>query len=179
MKVKYCILILLVSLFLCNNFAFAHNTQQSSFKFFLSDNDSFIEIILSQYGIEQALVKKYPDLNLKLIKAKDFKEILVQHLKQNISISENGKPLNIGSGLIKMGSHQTNVKFKVDNIKDSPEFLDIKASCFQENEKQNNIFTVEYNGLSARAKLNKENMFQAKYIFNESSIEVMRFQVVN
>ena len=170
---------MLASIFLCNNSVFAHNTQQSSFKLFLSGDDSFIEIVLSQYGIEQALIKKYPDLNLKLINPNDFKELLIQHLKQNILISENGKPLKIGSGLIKMGSHQTDVKFKVDNIKGSPELLDIKAPCFQENEKQNNIFTVEYNGLSARAKLNKENMFQAKYIFNESSIEVVALQVVN
>lgn len=180
MKGKYYILILLVPIFLCSSFVFSHNTQQSSFKLFLSDNnDNFIEIILSQYGVEQALINKYPDLNLQSITPKDFKELLVQHLKQNISMSVDGNPLNIGGGLIKLGSHQTNVRFKVNNFKGNPKYLDVNASCFQENEKQNNIFTVTYNGLTARANLSAENMFQSRYVFDKSNIEIMNFQAVN
>ena len=82
MKYKCCaFLILFLSL---NGLVFAHNTQQSSFNFLLSNDDSVVEIILSQYGIEQALIKKYPDLDLKLTSPKDFKELLIKYLKQNI-----------------------------------------------------------------------------------------------
>ncbi|MUU78418.1 hypothetical protein [Winogradskyella endarachnes] len=160
-------------LFLFQSVAFAHNPQQSSFKLFLTENNNILEISLSQYGIEQAFLKKYPELDLSSIEPNKFKELLIKYLKENILIFANDQQLNFGAGIIKLGSHQTDLKFRINNLKDTPREIKVKAICFQENEKQNNFFTIAYKGLNARAKLYNKNNFKAKFIINESNIEVL------
>lgn len=149
----------------------AHNTQQASFKLVLTGDASFIDISLSQYGIEQALLKSYPELNLSATNTSLFKETLVRHLKENIHISVNGKPLKMAGGLIKLGSHQSMLKFKVSNIKGMPKQLLVKITCFEQNERQKNIFTVVYGEKVARSILNTKNDYKAHFIFTASKIE--------
>lgn len=150
---------------------FAHNPLQASLKFSIHEQVGILEVALAQYGIEQALVKKYPDLDLQSIDLKDFKELLINDLKETIIISVNGQPVNIGKGVIKLGSHQTDLKFQVNNIPENPQYVEVDAHCFQENEKHQNFFTVVYKGMKARAKLNHENNFTSAFTITESEIQ--------
>ena len=148
----------------------AHNPLQSSLKLSIYEQSGILEVNLAQYGVEQALVKKYPDLNLKSTTPKDFKELLINYLKENILISVNGQQLKIGKGAIKLGNHQTDLKFQLDNIPEDPKCMDVDIHCFQENEKQQNFFKIAYKGLNVREKLTKENDFKAKFTITESEI---------
>lgn len=171
MKIKH--KLLLISFLLFQSILTAHNPQQSSFKLIISEPVSFLTISLSQYGVEQALIKKHPDLDISTIEIKKLKELLVKHLKENIKLFANNEQLvQIGKGVIKLGSHQTDLKFQLTNFPEELKYLEVNAPCFQENEKQNNFFTVVYKGLNTRAKLSRENNFTSQFIFNENEISV-------
>lgn len=172
-----CKLFLALSLFLfVEGHVRAHNPQQASLKLIIQEKGTFIDIGLSQYGIEQALLKKYPDLELGSIEPNAFKELLITYLKQSIRLSVNGRPLPLGTGVIKLGSHQTNLKFVVDDFPENIEYLDIVAPCFQENENQFNFFTVVLNDKNARAKLTKQNGYKSRFTISDSNIAISDFQ---
>ena len=153
-------------------FLFAHNPQQSSLKLIIFENNGFLNISLSQYGIEQALIKKYPNLDLSSVEPNDFKELLIKYLKEHIILSVDGHQLKIGKGVIKLGNHQTDLKFEINNFPENPKSMNADVSCFQENERQNNFFTILYKGLTTRAKLEKNNNFKCKFTFSNSEIYV-------
>lgn len=157
---------------LFQNVLFAHNPQQASFQLMVTDELSYLNITLSQYGVEQALMKKYSDLDIKTIAPKDFKELIINYLKQNIHLSVNGKPLKIGSGIIKLGNHQTDLKFKIEDVPKVFNEMEVNIPCFQENENQSNFFTVIYKDRSKRVKLTKKNHFKAEYRFDGENIMV-------
>lgn len=159
---------------LFQNVLFAHNPQQASFQLMVTDELSYLNITLSQYGVEQALVKKYSDLDVKTIAPKDFKELIINYLKQNIHLSVNGKPLKIGSGIIKLGNHQTDLKFKIEDVPKVFNEMEVNIPCFQENENQSNFFTVIYKDRSKRVKLTKKNHFKAEYTFDGENITISK-----
>lgn len=164
-------ILLVVSILFCQNFLFAHNPWQSSIKLFLYEESGLLELNLAQYGVEQALTQKNTKLDLTTIEPNDFKELLVNYLKENIKIAINGQQLTIGKGGIKLGSHQTDLKFQIDNIPINPKVIEVNAHCFQENIAHQNFFTVVYNGLKNRITLNKENNFSGAFTITKSKIQ--------
>jgi len=160
-------------LFFSKSFLFAHDYQISSLRLNIFRNEAILEFNLSQYGIEQALVKKYPSLDLKTITSKEFKEILIKYIKETVFLSANGQSLKIGSGIIRLQSHQSDLKFKVINLPETIKYLDVNAHCFEENKKQQNFFTIIKNELNARVKLTKENSFTSRFTFSENEISVI------
>lgn len=167
-KLKY----FLIGLFAVVQSVLAHNPHSSSLRLTVVERGGVLELSLSQYGVEQALIKKYPDMDLKSMEQNEFKENLIQYIKETISFSANGKALKIGSGIIKLGSHQTDVKFKILNIPKEIKYLDADVHCFKENEKQANFLTLSYNGLVCRAKLTKESNFVSHFVVNEHKISI-------
>lgn len=148
----------------------AHNPLQSSINLKLYEHNGILEINLAQYGVEQALLKKYPDLEIASMPSNDFKEVLINYLKESILIKINDQDLIIGKGVIKLGSHQTDLKFQIDNVPESPEFVHVNAHCFQENEKQQNFFKIEHKGIKAKKKLNHANNFSIQFTIADSQI---------
>jgi len=165
--------LLLVLFSMCQSLLFAHNPQQSTIRLTIQENNALLDLSLAQYGVEQALIKSNPDLDLSLIEQNEFKELLIAYLKENILISINGKAIKIGSGIIKLGNHNTELKFIIENVPEKINYIDVDASCFKENEKQINFFKVAYNHLGARAKLSSKNDFKSKFIFTEKEISVI------
>ncbi len=153
---------------------FAHNSNISSLRLNIQGNGAILEFSLSQYGIEQALIKKYPDLNLKTIESDDFKEILIKYIKENVILYVNGTLLEIGTGVIRLQSHQSDLKFKVTNLPKDPKYIDIDAHCFQENKNQKIFFRLIYNGLTARVELSEVNNFKSRFNINENQITVTK-----
>lgn len=168
MKLNY---IITCFLLIAQNVSFAHDIESSSLSLNIVNHTGLLEFSLSQYGIEQALLKKYPDLNLKEITPDEFKEVLIKYIQENISCSINGKLLTMGAGIVELGN-QIDLKFRVFNIPDKLEYLDVNAPCFQENEKQVNFFTFKYKGLAARSKLNQNNRFLSRFVIYEDQISV-------
>jgi len=167
--VKFFIIGCLLSI---HGFLFAHNPMQSSLKLSIYEQSGILEVNLAQYGVEQALIKKYPDLDLKSINPTDFKELLINYLKENIAITIDDQQLKIGKGAIKLGSHQTDLRFQLERIPAHPNCVIVDAHCFQENDHQQNFFRVAYQELEVRKILTQENNFKSKFTITASEILV-------
>lgn len=139
--------------------AFAHNVQQSSFKLLFSKEKNFLDIVLSQYGIEQAMLKAYPSFNLEESDSQRFKELLVRHIKENFQVKVNGESLVLGRGAIRLGSHQSNIRFRVNNAIDSIDTIEATVTCFSENEKQRNILKIQSDNFYERVILSESNHY--------------------
>lgn len=170
MNVKFIIACLFV---LFQSQLLAHNPNQASIKLVIQEKGAFIDFNMSQFGIEQVLLKNNPNLDLNTISKIELKELVINEVKSHIQLSANGKIYDLGTGVIKLGSHETNLKFLVKNLPKNLEFIDVKANCFQENGNQVNFFTVLYNDKNARAQLFKKNNYQSKFIFSQDEIKVV------
>ncbi|MCB4807713.1 hypothetical protein LG651_05580 [Tamlana sp. 62-3] len=152
--------------------AFAHNPYQSSLKLHVLEHEGWLAISLSQYGIEQALVKKYPELDLKAVDLTEFKELLIKYLRETIAISINGEALKIGKGAIKLGNHQSDLKFKINYLPANPNIIKVTAPCFEENQNQINFFQIVYKDSHVREKLTKDNAFSASFLIENNTVAV-------
>lgn len=169
MNIKFitvCLLVLVQSQLL------AHNPNQASIKLVIQEKGAFLDFNMSQYGIEQVLLKNNPDLDLRTISKKDLQQLIINEIKKQIQLTSNGKTFDLGTGVIKLGSHETNLKFLIEDLPEHIEFIDLKADCFHENQNQVNFFTILYKGKNARAKLFKENNYQSKFIITKDKIIV-------
>ena len=165
--------VILTILFVISSFNIcAHNPQISSLRLNIQNNTGILEFSLAQHGIEQALLKKYPDINLKVITPNSFKELLVKYLKETVLLSANGKPIKLGTGIVKLGSHQSDLKFKLKNIPKIINYIDVNAYCFQENENQQNFFTLTKEHLKSKIKLSRENNFYSRFEILKAEISV-------
>ena len=169
MNIKFIIVCLFV---LFQSQLLAHNPNQASIKLVIQEKGAFIDFNMSQYGIEQVLLKKNPNLDLKTISKKELQELIINEVKKKIELTSNGKTVDLGTGVIRLGNHETNLKFLIENLPKNIEFIDVKANCFQENENQTNFFTILFKDKNARAKLFKKNNYQSKFIFNQDEIIV-------
>jgi len=150
----------------------AHNPNLASIKLIIQEKGAFLDLNMSQYGIEQVLLKNNPNLDLKTISQIELKELIIDEVKKHIQLSANGEIISLGTGVIKLGSHETNLKFVINNLPEVIRYIDVKANCFQENKNQINFFTVLYQDKNARAKLFKKNNYKSKFIINQDEIKV-------
>lgn len=150
----------------------AHNANLASIKLIIQEKGTFLDLNMSQYGIEQDLLKNNPNLDLKTISQTELKELIINEIKEHIQLSINGEIISLGTGVIKLGSHVTNLKFVINNLPEIIELIDVKANCFQENKNQINFFTVLYQDKNARAKLFDKNNYQSKFIVTKDEINV-------
>lgn len=150
---------------LISNMVFAHNAQLASYKMSVDGEKSFLYITFSTYGAEQALLKANPKLDLESENLVEFKQALIAHIKNNTWLSMNGQELSLGRGAIKLGSHESKVMLKIENLPKNPTSLNVKVACFNENERQINIFKVDYGNVSARKQLDKSNEYEGTFAF--------------
>tara|TARA_R110002051_G_scaffold137916_2_gene210555 strand:- start:58632 stop:59273 length:642 start_codon:yes stop_codon:yes gene_type:complete len=165
--ITVCLIVLIKS-----HLLLAHNPNQASIKLIIQDKGAFVDFTMSQFGIEQVLLKKNPNLDLKTISEIELKQLIINEVKEQIKINTNGKSLVLGTGVIKLGSHESNLKFLVNNLPINLKTIEVNAHCFQENENQVNFFTVWYKDNSTRAKLFRDNNYQSKFIIAQSGITV-------
>ena len=165
--------VLLTVIFFSSFITYAHNPQISSLRLNIQNSTGILEFSLAQHGIEQALLKKYPRINLKTIAPNSFKELLIKYLKETVLLSANGKSIKLGAGIVRLGSHQSDLKFKLKNIPKTINYIDVNAHCFQENENQQNFFTLTKGHLKSKIKLSRENNFNSRFEILEEEISVI------
>lgn len=142
---------------------YAHNTQQASFNVVLKGAESYIDIYLSQYGVEQALKASKADPTSNGKDDADvamFKQRLIEHIKANTHLSVNGSDITLGGGVLKLGSHETRVRLKLDDVPTVISDIKAKVNCFSNNAHQVNVLNILHNSTKLRYRLTEENEYQ-------------------
>lgn len=146
-----------------SGFAFAHNAQQASFNVVLDGTESYVDIYLSQYGIEQALKASQPTLSSNAKGVTLFKQRLIEHIKTHTNILLNGRTITLGGGMLKLGSHESRVRLKLNNVPTEISDIEARVNCFSNNTHQVNVLNIIRNGTKHRYRLSQENGYQMAF----------------
>lgn len=148
---------------LLSNSAYAHNTQQASFNVVLNGTESYIDLYLSQYGVEQALKASQPSSDSNDTDSTAFKQRLIKHIKDNTRLFVNGSTITYGMGMLKLGSHETRARLKLNNVPEVISEIEAKVTCFSNNTHQVNVLSITHNGTKKRYRLSDENKYEIAF----------------
>jgi len=114
------------------------------------------------------LKKIYGTEKLELMTQNEFEELIVDYIKKNFTLFIDKDEVKLDKGGIKLGSHQTDLKFVLPAILPSLESLHISIPAFKENENHQTIFTHNLNGSDHKI-LKASNTYKATIILSKST----------
>lgn len=124
----------------------AHNPLIASFTISQQNGIWMLDINLAQVGAHEAMKVHYTNLNLDEMGEKEYKELMVAYIKKTCKMKFNGKEVALGEGGIKLGNHETSLRFVLKGIEEIPNSMELKVLCFSENEGQQNIVSLIQQG---------------------------------
>ena len=151
--------------------AFAHNPLSARYHLEVDATASILTINLSQDGVNQVLINTYGMEDLKNLDQKAFKERIVAYIKEHFNVAIDNKKLKLDNGGIRLGEHQTDLKFVLDPISRDANALNISISAFEENNNHQSIFSYTIYGKKDRVILSKRNDYQAEKYLNVQKAE--------
>lgn len=152
---------LIVAIALVHSSAMAHNPLTAKFELNAAlQEGAILNIYLSQTGLHQALIKYYEQTDFATISANEYKKLAVQYLKKHIAITADTELLKIGEGGIKLGSHQTDLKFLIENYPSEVNDLEVNISAFNGNENHHSVFWWKRKDAKTKIILSAKNDFR-------------------
>jgi len=119
----------------------AHNPLTARFELHGTlEKGAMLHTYLTQVGVHQALVKEYPSTNWENVSTDEYKSKIVKYLRDHIFIEADGAALTLGKAAIKLGDHQTEVKFYIADYYLETEELHVHVNAFAENGNQQSVF---------------------------------------
>ena len=162
------LLIFCISIFAKN--VQAHNAEIATFTIHQKGAMYMLKIDLAQLGVDGAMAQLHPDLDLENIDLNIYKELIIKYLKQSISISSiNGEKIKLGEGGIKLGAHQTSLKFVLEGFPKVANGLEVTIDSFSKNANQNNILRLLINGEKRKYFLKKTNDFSTNILYKTTA----------
>lgn len=144
-------------------FASAHDPFSARFELHTNHKEgALLHIYLSQVSVHKTLIGVHPQVDFEKVEADQYKEMVVAYLKDHITIHGDGIEMNIGVGAIRLGSHQTELKFHLKNYPDHVERLEVAIDAFGESKRQHSVFWWYTSEKSSRLVLSSVNGFSGK-----------------
>ena len=137
--------------------SYAHNPLSAMYYLEVKDDFTILNISLSQAGLSEAMLKYYKS-NSKLSED-EYKELIVKYVKANFNLNINDSSINLLDGGVKLGNHQTELKFITSKIPSNLEKLNIEVNAFKENEHHQTIFSISYHQKTSKVILNEANNY--------------------
>jgi len=167
---KNILLIALLSLLSWNGWA--HNPLTAKVELNTKDSEiSVVNIYLSQTGLHQALLKYFDKTDISALSTTAYKKLAAQYIKEHIQLVADGTPLVIGEGGIKLGSHQTDLKFLIKNFPKNIHQLQANIDIGKENGNHHTIFLWQQKEGQSKVVLSERNQFQTQLEVGEIIVE--------
>lgn len=146
----------------------AHNPLSARYHFEAGSLASELTISLSQDGVNQALLQTHDRKELEALPRNAFEELIVAYLKSNFNLSVNGLPVTLGQGGVKLGDHQTDLRFVLPAFTAAVDNIDVHIPAFRENDHHQTIFSYAVDGKAGHVILREDNDFHATVAFQSS-----------
>lgn len=171
--------ILIIACILIAESMHAHNALLARFDLELVGNKGLLHAQLTQAGVDAAMMK-FTDNKIHVnYEDKAYKELIVRYIKEHILIVADGKKLTIGEGGLRLGNHQSDLKFIVDNVPDDIKSLVVRNTAFEENEHHQSIVNISYNGQKVRLILQDANDFERCVLVEENQLTISQLSTVD
>lgn len=141
----------------------AHNPNTSSVVVSPINGVWVIQYTISQEGANIALNEFYKDVDLQNITQTEYKKLYIKYIKEHTSLVVNNTKISLASGGIKLGSHQTDMKFLLPNFPKDFSDIQLKLNIFKENKGQHTVVKFTENDKSFRKVLNHDNNFSVAF----------------
>lgn len=149
-------------IFMVSPFYFwAHNPLSARYELIAGEQTSLLTISLSQDALNSALTKKYTLDYLNTIDQKTFQELIVSYLKTNFDVKIDGVLVTLEKGGVKLGSHQTDLKFVLPAFSKDVNKVYVHIPAFKENGKHQTIFHLNVYGNRKKIILSEDNAYRA------------------
>lgn len=141
--------ITILSFFLFSNLINAHQVDLSTVVLVEKENNTWIlQVRAPLTAFQQEIKIHYAKTPYK--SPEEFKEMVLAHLRKNISLVFNGnQSLLLKKGFVKLG-HETNVVFEVDTIPEEINDLVVKNTSFQSIYKSKSALVILKEGFSKK-----------------------------
>ena len=168
MKAKTILLLILMSV---ARLGHAHNPQLATFYLRPLEALWVIEGSFAQYGLHEAMKKHYTYIDLDNVEPAEYKKLTVAYVKSHISIeTKSGRTITLGEGGLRLGNHQTDIRFILTNLPEASENLNVRITCLSENEHHTNILRAPVAD-GGQFILNADNRFTAELDFGVEPVE--------
>lgn len=161
------LVVLLIMLIVSIQSTRAHNPLSALFYLEANDQMSILTISLSQNGLNEALKKHNSNINLEELSQTEYKELAVNYVKNFFDLRINGNYIQLLEGGIKLGNHETGMKFITSELPKTFENLTVSIKAFTENEHHQSIFSLLLNGNTSKVILNRNNDYTASVTFKD------------
>ncbi|WP_405414403.1 hypothetical protein [Maribacter sp. Asnod1-A12] len=139
-------------------FLMAHNPLSAVYRLDAKNDGGILKIYLTQAALNKSLKDIYGADYINALSGKEFKELIVGYIKENIFININETRINLEKGGIRYGNHQTDLTFITSTIPNKIENIDLEVTAFKENDHHQTIFCF-----------NKDNVIKEKMVLNSSN----------
>lgn len=152
-------IIILIALAFAFINAKAHNPNATSVVISSIKGVWVVQFTISQQGANVALHQFYKNKNLANISVEEYKKLYVKYIKEHCTLTIDGKKIPLASGGIKLGNHQTDIKFLLPNFPEKYQNFELKLNVFEENKEQNIVVKLVDGEKTFRKILNHKNQF--------------------
>lgn len=150
----------------------AHNPQIVTYTIRNQYNVWFIEASFPQVSVQNALNNKYGEDMVSNYDQTTYRNKVVEIFRGAIQLKANNRQLILGNAAIKLGSHQTDVKFIIENFPGLSEEFNLIAEIesLPFNESQQNVVRVMAQNKMERQILSKANGYRGSFTINSEGV---------
>ncbi|WP_405610588.1 hypothetical protein [Polaribacter sp. Asnod1-A03] len=141
--------------------SFAHNPLSAKYYLEATPSGSLLTINLSQSGINHLMTQKFSEEYFENIDEKAWKELIVNYIKEHFTLNVDGVKITLAKGGIRLGDHQTDLKFILPPLPLEPKNIFVHIPAFKENGKHQTIFAYNILGKVDKVILSDKNNFKA------------------
>lgn len=162
----------IVFLFLClvvsSQTIKAHNPLSAMYYLEVKEDINILNISLSQTGLNEALKKHYKNVDFNKLLGIEYKKLAVKYIKDNFYLKINNNEVTLQDGGIKLGNHQTDLKFVLKELPETFKILTVKINAFIENKNHQSVFSLRLNGKTSKIILSQNNNYSASVTFKNN-----------
>lgn len=150
--------------------SFGHNPLSARYHLEAGEHASLLTVNLSQEGVNYALLAKYSKAEIAELSQNAWEEIIVDYIKRNFHLSIDGKEITLKKGGIKLGSHQTDLKFVLPPLSSEIRKIDIDIPAFKENDQHQTIFSYGIYQKLGHEILRDENQYRSIITLQKAAV---------
>ncbi|MEO9805217.1 MAG: hypothetical protein ABJF04_18310 [Reichenbachiella sp.] len=151
--------------------AVAHNAKIATFTLRDTGAGWMIEMNFAQAGVDAAMIEEHGKQNLEGLSQRVYQDLVVDYVKSNFNLIVDGKRINLETGGIMMGSHQTDLKFVLPNLPLQPTKAFVYIPMFGTTYNQTNLFRIYRGGKNiTKFFLSEDNDFKVDLTFTPDGV---------
>lgn len=120
--------------------------------------------------MNKVLIEKLGEEAFNKLDQQELKEQLFQYIKDNFILSIDDEKVQLMEGGIKLGSHQTDLKFIIPRLSEELKIMEISIPAFKQNRSHQTIFSYNINGSIDHLILNQDNNYQSTIHFSDANM---------